>query len=433
MIGDLARRQILDAKRCVIALSGGLDSVVLLELVAALRPRDLLALHVDHQLFPTSGEVADFCRRVCQDLQVDCEVVQVDVSSQGSIEARAREARYAAFEAFLKPADLLLQAHHADDQIETLMLALFRGSRAPGLRGMPMARTLGSARLIRPLLDVSRADIQQYAEAHALLWREDPTNSDLSIDRNYIRHSVLPLIDTRFPHARTAMLRGIARDARFEKRLSEADHQVLLAVRHDADSLELAALSALSLDTVRATLDCWLTSLDIPRISGRCLDEMAARIVDGAEVDIAAGELMFRQHDSKLFVLKLLQESHFIGQPLGSNVVDIPGGILSNEIIKGFGLKAGTDYRIDYRTGGEKIRIGRNRSLKNLFRERHVPVWLRDRLPLIYAGKELVAIAGLADWDVPMMLADGWGARPGDSGVKLLAAFEDRAFQHASR
>ena len=434
MIGDAARLKILDANRCVIALSGGLDSVVLLDLVVAIQPRALVALHIDHQLFPGSSKVADFCRELCQGYGIEIHVVQVDVTGDGSIEARAREARYEAFEQFLKPGDLLLQAHHRDDQIETVLLSLFRGSRAPGLRGMPDRRALGAAELARPLLDLSRSEIQQYALEQTLVWREDPTNEDLSIDRNYVRHRILPVIGEHFPHAGAAILRGLARDTAFDKRLHEADFQALLTVRIEPDCLKLAGLRQRPKEAIAALLDCWLTTLDIPRISGRCLEEMAARIVAGAEVDMRAGDVLFRQHDAALFVLKVLPEPDVNSFSLGAGSLQLSGGVLANEAVEGKGLPRGRDYAVTFRRGGEHIRIGRNRSLKNLFQENQVPVWLRDRVPLIYAPAEsgqrqLVAVAGLGDWGVPMVVADDWQTTPGSAGMNLVAVFEDRVFK----
>ena len=141
---------------------------------------------------------------------MQCE--SVAVSAQGGLEARAREARYNVFDQYLVEGDLLLLAHHADDQVETVLFRLFRGGRVLGLEGMPVTRAIGKAALLRPLLEIPRTDIEKYARERKLSWREDPTNAEVDADRHHIRHNIIPVIDRRFHAAKKEQLAGMGRD-----------------------------------------------------------------------------------------------------------------------------------------------------------------------------------------------------------------------------
>lgn len=446
MISDSSRQLIAGADRCVVALSGGLDSVVLLDLLTKLEPASLVAIHVDHQLFPESSAVAAFCVELTGRYSIPIDVVAVTVSSEGSLEARAREARYAVFGRLLKAGDLLLQAHHADDQVETILLDVFRGGRHHGLRGMPVSRKLGEAQLHRPLLDVTRSDIAQYATEHHLKWCEDPSNRDETIDRNYLRHSVLPLIKERFPGAAAALLQGAIRDERLQiQRLNEASAS-LQTNGGMPDNLALLDLRQWDAEAIKAKLDAWLIGLSLPLLTSGCSNELTQRVLAGSLIDITIGKLMFREHQSRLYVLRCLPENEAAALLsdallsdallsnallsnallLGEGALQLSGGILENSLVKGKGLPADIEYQVVNRRGGERLKQGVRRSLKNVFQEIGVPVWLRGRIPLIYVGDELVAVAGLSDWGIPMQIADDWQVPATVSGCVLQASFKDR-------
>src|SRR5581483_9241814 len=202
----LSRYALLDA-RLVLALSGGIDSMVLLEVLAALarrHPLRLSALHVNHGISPRSAQWAQFCVERCAQYGLRCEVVHVRVERAPgeSLEARARAMRYAAYQ--LQSCDALILGHQLDDQVETLLLQLLRGAGVQGLAGMPAMRLLpgdersGGVLLVRPLLDVARSAIVEFALECALSWVEDDSNAQSHFDRNYLRHEVLPQIARRF-------------------------------------------------------------------------------------------------------------------------------------------------------------------------------------------------------------------------------------------
>ncbi|MFC6670032.1 tRNA lysidine(34) synthetase TilS [Marinobacterium aestuariivivens] len=185
-------------RRWLIGFSGGLDSRVLVELAArCLDPTRILLLHVNHHLQAEADSWAVRCRRTAAALGLGIRVLNVAPASAS--EADAREARYRAFEGELQTGDCLLLGHHADDQAETLLLRLLRGAGVRGLKGMPRSRRLGAGRLLRPLLDIKRADLQSWARQQGLEWIEDPSNAGLDYDRNFLRHRVLPPLAERWP------------------------------------------------------------------------------------------------------------------------------------------------------------------------------------------------------------------------------------------
>ncbi|MFM8353679.1 MAG: tRNA lysidine(34) synthetase TilS, partial [Gammaproteobacteria bacterium] len=184
-----------------VGFSGGLDSSVLLHATCAARaargepaPH---AIHVHHGLQPDADAWALHCTNEALRWGVTLRVSRVRVADAGSLEATARDARYALFRELLATPDAaLLLAHHRDDQVETVLLRLLQGR---GLYGMPRVRPLGRGRVLRPLLGMARADLIAYARQHQLAWVDDPSNAMLAADRNFLRQSVLPLLRTRFP------------------------------------------------------------------------------------------------------------------------------------------------------------------------------------------------------------------------------------------
>lgn len=198
-------RELPDHTRLWVALSGGLDSTLLLHLAAHCHGCSgaVRAIHINHQLQPNASDTESFCRGECERLGVPLVVERVTVdggrSSGAGIEEAARKARYAALEALVGKGDLVLMAHHGDDQAETVLFRMLRGSGVAGLAGMPASRELGTATLVRPLLGFERAELERWARGAGLSWVDDPSNTDQRFDRNFLRHTVLPLLRDRWP------------------------------------------------------------------------------------------------------------------------------------------------------------------------------------------------------------------------------------------
>ena len=214
------------APRWWVGLSGGLDSTALLNLLVELREARAIpplgAIHINHQLHPDSNRWAERCAALCERLDVEFECRRVDVTDSGEgPEASARAARYGVFESLLAPGELLLLAHHLDDQVETFFLRLMRGAGARGLAGMPETRVLGAGALARPLLPVARAELEAYARDCGLDWIEDSSNRDLALDRNFLRQRVLPLLEERWSGYRLSVARSMDALADAERALIE--------------------------------------------------------------------------------------------------------------------------------------------------------------------------------------------------------------------
>ena len=399
--------------RYVIALSGGLDSTVLAHALAATRERhgkSLLAVHVDHQLQAESGRWSDYCRKLADRFRIEfmAETISVDRSGSSGLEAAAREARYAVLQRHVRGGDWLLSAHHRNDQAETLLLNLMRGSGPAGLAGIGSLTPFGAGWLARPLIDVSRAALEAYAAAQDLGWLEDPSNDDLRFDRNYLRHDVLPALEQRWPGvverlARSAALAGDAasmlddlaaidmqrvgdRAARIEierlLELSDARQRNLLryAIRHAGLPLPGAARLAAVIDSVL------------------CAREDAQPVVawQGGEV---------RRYRGRLYLLPPLGEPSWPpgGSMLGARPLVLGQGMGALRLVAGAsrglsGPIVGRGLSVRARRGGESIRPAgeaHTRKLKKLLQEAGVVPWMRDRLPLVFAGEELVAVADL--------------------------------------
>ena len=425
-VSAIKRLQDKTVERVVVAVSGGVDSTALLHSVAAATVVSRLeALHVNHGLVANADQLERAAQKSCNASQVPMTTIAVDVSTGGSLEASARKARYRAFRDFLQSGDLLLLAHHLDDQVETLLFRLFRGSRVVGLEGMPAERPVGRATLYRPLLQHSRSDILTYARDQGLAWVEDESNAHTTPDRNYIRHSVLPTIEARWPGVRNRLLTKLKRDSHARDLLDKQSFMLLDSLRLDTDCLNLVGLQELEIDTLVDLLGAWLSALELPMPPGNFLREVAAAIVSNRRVGVNFGELEVRQNRDRLYALRRLPTADKYPFALSVGQINVSGGSVTNRVVQGSGLRE-DDYTVRFRKGGETLRQGCSKSLKNLFQESGLPPWLRDRLPLIYRNKELVALAGVPGWGFSMQIAEGYVATAQESGFAVSLHLEDR-------
>jgi tRNA(Ile)-lysidine synthase len=410
--------------RFVVGYSGGLDSHVLLHALVKSRHKlqadvQILGLYVHHGLSPNAETWARHCQSVCEGLGAEFACIRVDVHGTGNgPEADARSARYAAFEKFLNATDTLLLAHHLDDQIETILYRLFRGSGLKGMGGMPVERVIGQSSLIRPLLSVSKQDLKIYAESKDLGWIDDESNFDMQIDRNYIRHEIVPVIRARWP----AYKKTISRFAE----LAGADFQLLRELaEQDLDRLHKNIDAPIDLEELRrlggsrqknAVLH-WINNTGLPMPTQIQLLELVQQLnikrPDAIQF-ISWSGVEIRVFKQKAYLMEPLAEleSPFIWRADEPRLVG--GRVLAAQRVKNGGLiDAGKPFSIRFRQGGERCQPqGRAGShpLKKIFQELEVPPWVRDRTPLIYQGEELVAAAGLfvCAGHVAQEGAEGW-------------------------
>ncbi len=415
----LAPLQALEVQgRIRVALSGGLDSTVLLHLAqqaSASHSAELSAIHVNHQLQPDADRFETFCRSTCEELRIPLEVVRVAVGvpadgSAGSVEAAAREARYRAFEERLATGDVLLMAHHGDDQAETLLFRLCRGTGIRGLAGIPRRRRLGAGQLLRPLLGFSRQMLEAQARAAGVPWLDDPTNADDHHDRNFLRHRILPQLKQRWP----GLDRRLAATARA---CGEADQLADALAREqfsrlggDEGRLDLDGVRALARAEQRNLLRWWL-GVDLNRtLTDRELMDLLYAESDRAP-EIRGGRFALRRFHGHIYRIdcnaeSVITEARLVpGQPVRC------GGFRIELMRQGDPRLSEPDLMIRGRQGGERIRPtpgGPSKPLKKWLQEQLVPPWERARLPLIHEGDELVAVGTL--WCASLY-------RPGPSGT----------------
>lgn len=395
-----------------VALSGGLDSTVLLHLLAQNPAVPLRAIHIHHGLQAAADAWPAHCQRLCDSLGVPLQVIHVQVPPGASLEQGARDARYAALAEALRPGELLLTGQHRDDQAETVLFRLLRGAGLRGLTAMPAQRPLGRGTLFRPLLDTSRDELLAYATAHGLQWVEDPSNRDASLSRNYLRHHVVPLLTQRWPQAVRSLTRSAAHLAEAQGLLDEVAQQdlALAATPEPFDwlgcpSLDLAVLRQLSPARQRNALQYWLVE------RSRLPDSRHWSGWDDLRDASGAGRPVWRLADGELH--RCAERIYWLGAEwlatLPAPVVwadpSQPLSLPGNGSVWLSGVLPQGPLQVRYRQGGEQVHVeGRgHRDLKRLLNERQLPLFARARTPLLYQDERLLAVANL-----PGLGQSGW-------------------------
>ncbi|KAF1686234.1 tRNA lysidine(34) synthetase TilS [Pseudoxanthomonas broegbernensis] len=396
----------------VVGFSGGLDSTALLHRLAA-EPgrRPLRAVHVHHGLQPAADAWAEHCRQQALQLGVPFELYRVEVPHRGGagLEAAARAARYAALGAAMAPGDVLVTAHHLDDQAETFLLRALRASGPEGLGAMRPLRRLGHGWHWRPLLSLARETLHEYARAHGLEWIEDPSNARPDPDRNYLRLHVLPLLRERWPHADAALARSAGLCAQADELLDADDvHLLRLHAGDDPHTLCLAGLGTLPAARRARVLRLWVRRLGLPRLPGRSLEQVECELLDArADAQAAivwAGARMTRWRGFlHADVLRDPLPPEWSAPWDGRDPLDLPGGgrlFLRDDEGHASGAGFAGPLRVHARRGGERIVLpgrGHSHALKHVLQARGVPPWRRAHLPLLSdAGGRLLAAGDVA-------------------------------------
>jgi tRNA(Ile)-lysidine synthase len=425
-----------DVSLCV-ALSGGLDSSALLTALAVprrARPR-LRAIHVDHGLHPNSRLWSAHCRSLARQLRVPFEVVATKVTRvRGeSLEAAARTARYALLEAHLARGEVLLTAHQEDDQLETVLLQLFRGSGLAGISAMPEITAFGKGLLARPLLSCTRAQLQEWAKSTDLTWVEDDTNADESLDRNYLRRRVLPLLRARWPGVASSVARSARHAAQAQRVLDEVARRDVERAA-DGNCLMSSVLRGLGPERRRNALRFWIarsgfTVPDTRRLNEICGPLLAAR--PDANPRVAWADLIVRRERGRLSIVRGESVSSARGEP-GPDGAGVAWNWTAQAICKLAGGRGGQlelrqdprgpldldalppELTVRSRAGGERLRPrkgGPTRALKSLLQEAQVTSGERSRLPLVCSGARVLAVADL--WLDESIQADPGARRRG--------------------
>lgn len=397
-----------------IAYSGGVDSHVLLTLLADLARRDrslqLRAVHVDHGLQAESADWAEHVRTVCARLEVPLEVRTGEVLDTGDgPEADARQARYREFAEILTPGEHLLLAQHAEDQAETFLLQALRGSGPDGLASIPRKRRFADGYLGRPLLFCSQESILEVAEKRELEWVEDPSNQALQFDRNFLRHKVMPLLRSRWPAIPQTLGRSAMRCAAATQSLNSFAQQDLESVTQlGQPELSVSALAKLPKERAFAAIRLWVRQRDLrmPRLQDlRQVHSDLIRARHDSQGIVNVREYEFRRHRDSLYLL-LPQQSiepyrHLWPAPYDDLFIPETGLTMTRELCAAQGLclpDSGT-VSIKSRAGGELIRVGNpefHKSVKQILQESAIPPWKREAIPLLYVQGRLAAVWNLA-------------------------------------
>ena len=435
-VGAALKPLLFPRARLVLSLSGGLDSMVLLELLRRLAgPLDfrLACIHINHNISPNAPRWAAFCARHCARHNIALTLHEVDIEPHRAegVEAAARRVRYQVYAAQTQ-ADFIVLAQHLDDQAETLLLQLLRGAGVKGGASMPLIRDqhrggqkTRAAAILRPMLGLARAQIEAYASARKLKWVEDESNQDMRHDRNFLRHRVFPVIEQAFPGYRATL-------GRAARHLAEASQTLDLLAEGDAKralqggTLAVTELRRLGSARAKNLLRWLLQAQGTAAPEADRLEEGLRQLLeagDDASVRIELGASELRRYAGRAYLLPLLPPT-----PVdlrcewdGKRLWSLPqlGGAMRFSRKTGSGLACARvrEYGLNLklRQGGEKLRLhprGSTRSLKNLLQEARLPPWERELLPLIYCADTLVAVPGLG-------VASGWEAGAGESGWQI--------------
>jgi tRNA(Ile)-lysidine synthase len=397
--------------RVAVAFSGGIDSAVLAHLLVKQRRKlgGLRLIHVDHGLQAASAEWSRHCARQARAWRLPLITLKAKIErARGeSPEAAARDARYALLADAMEPGEVLVTAQHRDDQVETLLLQLFRGAGVSGLAAMPAISAFGAGSIARPLLDTSRAQIEAVARKAHLRWIEDPSNADTRFSRNFLRQRVMPLIREHWVGVDKALARSAAHMAAAAALLNERATQDLAGLA-DGAGLSVTALRALPAGRRRNALRGFIArhGVEMPeasRLKEMCGPLLAAR-ADAQPAVVWADARMLRtggrlelqksREPSREFTAKSWRWHDDRRLILGADagvlelIDDHAGPIDLARLPKLLTLRS--------RVGGERLRPGpraRTQTLKSLLQTARIPAEKRARLPLVFAGERLVAVS----------------------------------------
>lgn len=398
-------------RRILVGFSGGLDSTVLLHALVTIRQTtvsnlNIRAVYIHHGLSDKADDWAIHCQKVCLNWQVEFYSRQVEVvPAKKGIEAAARDARYQAFREILLPEEIIVTAQHLDDQAETFLLALKRGSGPAGLSAMPISIPFANTYLIRPLLSFSRQQLAGYAQKNALSWIDDESNQDDRYDRNFLRLNIMPHFNQRWPHFSQAVARSASLCAEQEALLNELLQDCLLQLVTEEGALQLDVLADYYEMKRNAILRRWFSLHRILMPSRAQLKQIWQEVIcarPDAEPKFILASNVIRRFRQQLWLLPQFKDITKIclawQLPSAIELPDNLGTLIVSDNGSGFRAPL-ADEKVTVRFGlkGNIKIIGRqhSRRSKKLWQELGIAPWLRERTPLIYYNDELIAAIGV--------------------------------------
>jgi len=404
---------------CLVAYSGGMDSHVLLHAMARLRDSgelqgSLQAIHINHQISTQAAQWETHCQKICDALNIPLSVSRVNVEKRGEgLEQAAREARYKAFAEAMSDNGNLIIAHHQDDQAETQLFRLMRGTGIRGLAGIHSTRAFANGAMIRPLLGYTRRVLEAYANQENLEWIEDDSNADESIDRNFLRAKVLPELQVRWPGYRKSLerLAGLAKES--QALLEEVGEEDFGKVSDSIHRVSIPKLLEFSEARQRNIVRTWFLMMEASQVIqspdhyvvDRVFSEIIPAAVDAEPVVTwnKGGSVMeirrFADHIYAVLPLAVPATSDklvwHVETPL--QMSELGSLFVVETADEGIVLPENGEVEIRFREGGESAKpAGRKtRSLKKILQDYKVPPWWRDKVPLLYINDELAAVGDL--------------------------------------
>ena len=391
--------------RLLLGFSGGLDSSVLLHQLSQdpLLHKKLMVIHVNHGLSAFAHAWQEHCQQICQQYNVDYMHYAVDFDRTCNIEENARIARFALFESLIGDNDALLLAQHVDDQAETILLQLIRGAGIDGLSAMPECAPFGTGWVVRPLLDKSRLELEEYAKLYNLRWIEDESNQNTAFSRNYLRQNIMPLLRQKWP----SFANNLACSA---KHMQQAQVNLNFLAHTDCNSLNAPLLSCQLLKSLPYArlvnvLRHWLKQNQVKMPSTRQLEVLIYKVIftrQDATPHVRFGNVSIHKYQDNLYIIpyvaKKLWQDDVEWKSFPQNLLLDDGlELVTRPVDVGLQVADGAVLKVRTRRGGEKIRLrGQTKLLKNLFQEWKIPPWQRDTILLVYIDDILAAVVGYA-------------------------------------
>jgi len=416
--------------RLIVAYSGGCDSTVLLHaLTNFYRCTDILAVHINHNLQSESKAWDQFCRSVSADLGVEYQSVSLNLGAINSnIEAQARIQRYQSLSLLMSKGDVLLTAHHQDDQAETFMLQLLRGAGLKGLSAMDEVSNFPPGKLMRPLLNFSREQIEDYASFHELKWIDDPSNSDERFDRNFMRHQVMPLLESRWSAARQTISRSAENCREAAVMIDDmSSHDLFASMGAYKHSLSINKLRGLPEARRHALVRAWVEENDFPLPDRNTTRRICSGFIDlrrDAQPVLNWSYVQLYRFDGFLYLIgsSLFDQAHSVTASVDSlrqGKIDLPypSGTLQVELVPGLSDEQLADTQVSFRQQGQIFKLRNrqgSRKLKKLLQEWRVPPWMRHFVPMIHVNGQCMAIADYALCDTPSVIFEQIHWQPPD-------------------
>jgi len=374
----------LKDKNIVVALSGGIDSVVLLHYLHTHYPDNCRAIHCNHHLSKHCVKWSEFCKDLCNKLSIPYSNVDILIENESNLEENARKKRYNSLLSDLKENEVLCTAHHQNDQAETILLQLFRGAGVAGLASMPKSKPLGKGVHYRPMLNIKKSEIIQYTKDNHLSWVEDDSNTDTNFRRNFLRLDIIPKLEVAYKNLAKTLTRSAKHQSealQLIQALAKIDIQAhqLINLNHQINIQKLTRLDTLRIKNV---IRYHLSSLEFlapsDKVMKQILDLLSAK--EDANPLVSWDKFEIRRFQGQLYFINNQANQNEDFCPYHAELKKLP------------------NFSIRYRTEGQRIKLPgkkHSQSLKKVLQDANIPPWERSSLKMYYIEDELRAMERL--------------------------------------